>query len=556
MKLRSTEVKEGPSRSWHRSLIKAMGYIDEEIQKPWIGVVNSRNEILPGHYHLNIVSDAVKAGIRMAGGTPIEFPTIGICDGIAMAHEGMKYPLPSREHIANTVEIMANAHRLDALVLITNCDKIIPGMLMAAVRLNIPSIVISGGPMLSIKHGDAYIDISSVGEAQGKFAAGEITEEELRLYEDKGCPSVGSCAGMFTANTMNCVTEAMGMSLPGSGTIPAVYAERIRLAKYTGIRIMSLLKEDVRPLDIITEESIKNAITVDLALGGSTNTVLHIPAIAYEAGIKIDLELFDELSEKTPHLCNMSPAGPHHLQDLYEAGGVYAVMKELSRKGLINTELATVSGKTVAQNLEKVRIIRSDVIRSIDNPYHEKGGIAILQGNLAPGNAVVKRTAVDKSMWHHRGPAVVFDSEESAEKAIFSRKIKKGDVVVIRYEGPKGGPGMREMHIAMSAIVGLGLDRDVALITDGRWSGASRGPAVGHISPEAIEGGPIAIIKDGDIIELDIEKKTITLHLSDEEIQRRLQGWKPPAPRVTKGYLHLYSKLATSANTGAVFREL
>jgi dihydroxy-acid dehydratase len=556
MSLRSTEVKKGPSRSWHRSLIKAMGYIDEEIQQPWVGIVNSRNEILPGHFHLDTVGEAVKAGVRMAGGLPLEFSTIGICDGIAMAHEGMKYPLPSREHIADTVEIMANAHRMDALVLITNCDKIIPGMLMAAVRLNIPAIMISGGPMLSVMHEGKYIDISSVGEAQGKFAAGEMSEEELRLFEEKGCPSVGSCAGMFTANTMNCVTEAMGMSLPKSATVPAVYAERYRIAKYAGLRIMELLKKNVRPLDIITKESIINAIIVDLALGGSTNTALHLPAIAYEAGIEIDLDLFDSLSEKTPHLCNMSPAGPHHLQDLHEAGGVYAVMKELSKLGLIHTDRQTVSGKTIGESIKDARIERAEVIRTVDNPYHRKGGIAVLKGNLAPDRAVVKRTAVDSSMWRHRGPARVFDSEETAEEAIFARKIKKGDIVVIRYEGPKGGPGMREMHIAMSAVVGMGLDKQVAMITDGRWSGASRGPAIGHISPEAAEGGPIAVVQDGDIIEIDIEKKSIRIDLPDSEISKRLLKWKPPKAKVKKGYLERYSKMAQSASRGAVFRSL
>jgi dihydroxy-acid dehydratase len=553
MNLRSNEVKKGPSRSWHRSLIKSMGYIDEEIERPWIGIVNSQNEILPGHFHLHTVGEAVKSGVRMAGGLPLEFSTIGICDGIAMAHEGMKYPLPSREHIADTVEIMANAHRMDALVLITNCDKIIPGMLMAAVRLNIPAIMISGGPMLSIEHEGRYIDISSVGEAQGRFAAGEINEAELRLFEEKGCPSVGSCAGMFTANTMNCATEAMGMSLPGSATVPAVYAERYRIAKYAGIRIMELLKENIRPLDIITKSSIINAITVDLALGGSTNTVLHIPAIAHEAGIEIDLDLFDELSEKTPHLCNMSPAGPHHLQDLHVAGGVYAVMKELARIDLILENQPTVSGKTIGENIQNAEIKRSDIIRPADKPYHQKGGIAILEGNLAPEKAVVKRTAVDRSIWHHRGPARVFDSEESAEKAIFSKKIRKGDVVVIRYEGPKGGPGMREMHIAMSTVVGMGLDKDVAMITDGRWSGASRGPAIGHISPEAAEGGPIAVIRDGDMIEIDIENKTIRVDLPDGELKKRLSEWKPPKPKATKGYLARYSQIAQSASRGAVF---
>jgi dihydroxy-acid dehydratase len=556
MKLRSTEVKKGPSRSWHRSLIKAMGYVDEEIQRPWIGIVNSRNDILPGHFHLDTIGEAVKAGVRMGGGLPIEFSTIGICDGIAMAHEGMKYPLPSREHIADTVEIMANAHRMDALVLITNCDKIIPGMLMAAARLNIPAIMMNGGPMLSIPHGGSYIDISSVGEAQGRFAAGEISEEELRLFEEKGCPSVGSCAGMFTANTMNCVTEAMGMSLPKSATVPAVYAERYRIAKYAGLRIMELLKRDVRPLDIITKESITNAIVVDLALGGSTNTALHIPAIAHEASIDIDLDLFDSLSERTPHLCSMSPAGPHHLQDLHEAGGVYAVMKELMKLGLINPDQQTVSGKTIGEAISSARIESAEVIRTVENPYHEKGGIAVLKGNLAPEKAVVKRTAVDKSMWRHRGPAVVFDSEEDAEKAIFARKIKKGDVVVIRYEGPKGGPGMREMHIAMSAIVGMGLDRNVAMITDGRWSGASRGPAIGHISPEAAEGGPIAAVRNGDLIEIDIEKKSLRLDLADEEISKRLAAWKPPQPKVTKGYLARYARTAQSASRGAVFKPL
>jgi dihydroxy-acid dehydratase len=555
MHLRSDEVKKGPSRSWHRSLIKAMGYLDEEIQRPWIGVVNSQNDILPGHFHLHSIADAVKSGIRLEGGLPLEFSTIGICDGIAMAHEGMKYPLPSREHIADTVEIMANAHRMDALVFITNCDKIIPGMLMAALRLNIPSIFISGGPMLSIQHEGKYIDISSVGEAQGKYAAGMISEEMLRGFEEKGCPTVGSCAGMFTANTMNCATEAMGMSLPGSGTIPAVYAERYRLAKRAGMRIMALLEEDIRPLNIVTKDSIVNAITVDLALGGSTNTVLHIPAIAAEAGIDIDLELFDNISEKTPHLCNMSPAGPHHLQDLYEAGGVYAVMKELSKVGLIHEDRLTVSGKRIGEHLNDADIQRKDVIRSVDDPYHEKGGIAILDGNLAPEKAVVKRTAVDRSMWLHRGPARVFESEESAEHAIFSKQIKKGDVVVIRYEGPKGGPGMREMHIAISAIVGMGLDRDVALITDGRWSGASRGPAVGHISPEAAEGGPIAVLRDGDIVEIDIENKRLTVELNDDEIQKRLKSWKPPEQKVKKGYLARYSKMAQSAHKGAIFRD-
>ena len=553
--MRSDEVKVGPQRSWHRSLIKAMGYIDEEIEKPWIGVVNARNEVLPGHFHLNTITEAVKTGIKISGGTPLEFPAIGICDGITMAHEGMKYVLPSREHIADSVEIMANAYRLDGLVFITNCDKITPGMLIAAVRLNIPAIVITGGPMLSVKVDNKYIDISSVGEAQGSFITGDVSEEKLRQYENYGCPSVGSCAGMFTANTMNCLTEAIGMSLPGGGTVPAVYAERTRLAKYSGIKIMELLEKDIKPLDIINKRSIINAIAVDLALGGSTNTVLHVPAIAYEAGIEIDLDLFDRMSEKTPHLCNMSPAGPHHLQDLYEAGGVYAVMKELDKLGLINKETINVSGKPTGQLIDESEIARDDVIKSVKNPYHKKGGIAVLSGNLCPNRAVVKRTAVDKKIWYHKGPAKVFDSEEAAEEAIYNSQINKGDIIVIRYEGPKGGPGMREMHIAMSAVVGMGLDKDVALITDGRWSGASRGPAIGHISPEAAERGPIAAIKDGDIIEIDIENKKLNVLLSDDEISSRIKGLKPWKPKKTKGYLARYARLAQSADKGGAFLE-
>lgn len=553
MKLRSSEVKEGSQRAWHRALLKANGYTDEEISRPWIGVVNSRNEILPGHFHLNSIGEAVKAGVRMAGGLPIEFSTIGICDGIAMAHEGMKYPLPSREHIADTIEIMANAHRFDALVFITNCDKIIPGMLMAALRLNLPAIMVSGGPMLSVNVRGRFVDISTLGEAQAGQLAGRVSEEEVALLEEKACPTVGSCAGMFTANTMNCLTEAMGFSLPGSGTIPAVYAERIRLAKQTGLKVMELLNKDIRPRDIITKEAIVNAIAVDLALGGSTNTALHLPAIAHEAGLEISLNLFDQISEQTPHLASMSPAGPWHLQDLSEAGGVYAVMKELSLKGLIKTELLTVTGRTIKENMAGVKVLRGDVIRSIGQPHHPKGGIAVLKGNLAPEGAVVKRTAVDQAMWRHRGPARVFDSEEAAEEAIYERRINPGDVVVIRYEGPKGGPGMREMHIAMSALVGLGLDKKVALVTDGRFSGASRGPAIGHVSPEAMAGGPLAIVREGDPIELDIEAKTLTLDLSKEEIDRRLANWRPPEPKVKTGFLARYARLATSASTGAVF---
>ena len=558
MELRSREMKEGPTRAWHRALIKSMGYTDEEIRKPWIGIATPTNEILPGHYHLDSVAEAVKAGVQMSGGMPIKFPTIGICDGLAMGHLGMKYPLASREHIANTIEIMANAHLMDALVLITNCDKIIPGMLMGALRLNIPAIMISGGPMMSILHGDEEIDISSVGRASGKHAVGEIDEKELFRMEEKGCPGVGSCAGMFTANTMNCATEAMGFSLPGSGTIPAVYAERIRLAKKTGMKIMDLIREDIRPKDIITKDSIVNAIVVDMALGGSSNTVLHLPAIAHEAGLKIDLEDFNDISKKTPHLCNMSPAGPHHLQDLYEAGGVSAVMRELNKKNLLNSDCITVSGKKLKDviSVDYPFTERGDVIRTLDNPYHESGSLALLKGNICPEYAVCKRTAIPDSMWKFKGKAVCFDSEEEASDAVYAGRVKKGDVVVIRYEGPIGGPGMRENHLTTAALCGMGLDKDVALITDGRFSGATRGPAIGHISPEAAAGGPIAVVKDGDKIELDITNYSLHLDLSDKEIEKRLSEWNKPEPKVKSGYLKLYSQLVTSASTGAVFKDI
>jgi len=553
--LRSDEIKKGPFRAWHRSLLKAAGYSDEDLARPIIGIANSQNEIVPGHTNLDSITEAVKAGIWAAGGMPVEFPTIGVCDGIAMGHAGMRYPLASREHIADSVEIMTEAHRFDGLVLVPNCDKIVPGMLMAAVRMNIPAIVVSGGPMLAGRYKGKDIDVSYVGECQGSYAAGKMGLEELSKIEDSGCPTCGSCSGMFTANTMNCLTEAMGMALPGNGTIPAVYAARIRLAKQTGRQIVQLVEQNIRPLDIITMESLRNAIVVDVALGGSTNTVLHLPAIAYEAGMEIDLEIFNEISDKTPHLCNMSPAGPHHLQDLYEAGGVSAVMKELARKKLINTGVMTVGLKTVGQVIENACIERDDVIRTVDNPWHATGGIAILAGNLAPEGAAVKRTAVAPEMWKHVGPARVFDLEEDAQKAIYSGAIKEGDVVVIRYEGPKGGPGMREMLIATSALVGMGLDKNVAIITDGRFSGATRGPAIGHISPEAAEGGPIALLQDGDIIEIDINAKKLEVHLSQEELEQRKLNWCPPKPKVEKGYLYHYSKLASSASKGAVFKK-
>jgi dihydroxy-acid dehydratase len=554
-KMRSDDIKKGPYKSWHRALIKAAGFTDDEINRPLIGVACAANEIVPGHLYLDRIAEAVKAGIVRAGGTPVMFPTIGICDGIAMGHAGMRYPLASREHIADSVEIMVEAHRLDGVVLIPNCDKIIPGMLMAAARLNIPSILVSGGPMLAGRYQGKDISVSTVGECQGKLAAGKIELSELRAMEDCACPTWGSCAGMFTANTMNCMAEALGMALAGNGTIPAVYSERIRLAKETGKQIMELVQKEIKPLDIMKINSFYNAIATDMALGGSTNTVLHLPAIAYEAGLKLDLNIFNEISDKTPHLCNMSPAGPHHLQDLHEAGGVRAVMNELSKKGLIFTDALTVSGRTIGESISDAVIRRPEVIRTVENPWHETGGIAILWGNLAPLGAVVKRTAVAREMWIHRGPARVFDREEDAQEAIFNHEIKKGDVVVIRYEGPKGGPGMREMLIATSALVGMGLDKDVAIITDGRFSGATQGPAIGHISPEAVEGGPIALLKDGDIVEIDIFQKKLQVQITDAEMQLRKSQWQAPEPKVKKGYLYQYSKMASSASEGGIFKR-
>jgi len=553
--MRSDDIKKGPYKAFNRALIKASGFTDEEINRPLIGVACAANDIIPGHIYLNVIADAVKKGILMAGGTPIQFPAIGICDGIAMGHKGMRYPLASREHIADSVEIMVESHRLDGIVLIPNCDKIIPGMLMAAARLNIPTILVSGGPMLAGRYKGKDISVSTVGEYQGKLAAGKVEASELLKVENCSCPTWGSCAGMFTANTMNCMAEALGMALPGNGTIPAVYSERIHLAKKTGMQIMELVAKNVRPLDILTKDAFYNAIAADMALGGSTNTVLHLPAIAYEAGFKLDISVFNEISNKTPHLCNMSPAGPYHLQDLNEAGGVRAVMRELAKKNLIFKDARTVSGQTMGEIIEDAEILRSDVIRTIDNPWHEMGGIGILFGNLAPMGAVVKRTAVAKEMWFHKGPARVFDVEEDAQDAIFNNRINKGDVIVIRYEGPKGGPGMREMLIVTSALVGLGLDKDVAIITDGRFSGATQGPAIGHISPEAIEGGPIALLRDGDIVEIDINQNKLLVYLSDEELIERKKLWKAPEPKVKKGYLYQYSKMASSASEGAIFKR-
>ncbi|NLH96539.1 MAG: dihydroxy-acid dehydratase [Clostridiaceae bacterium] len=552
--MRSDIVKKGVERAPHRSLFKAMGYTDEEIKRPLIGVVNSRNEIVPGHIHLDRIAEAVKAGIRMAGGTPVEFGSIGICDGIAMGHVGMKYSLASRELIADSCEAMGLAHSFDGMVFIPNCDKIVPGMLMAAARINVPSVVISGGPMLSLKRKGVQLDLNSVFEAVGAYKAGRMTEEELREYEDHACPGCGSCSGMFTANSMNCLTEVLGMGLPGNGTIPAVYAERIRLAKQAGMKVMELVEKGIRPSDVMTEKAFENALAVDMALGCSTNSVLHLPAIANELGIKINLDIINEISAKVPNLCRLAPAGPHHVQDLYMAGGVQAIMKELSKKGLLHLDLITVTGKTVRENIKDAEVTDPTVIRSVDDPYSPTGGIAVLRGNIAKDGAVVKRSAVAEEMLVHRGPARVFDSEDDAIKAIYGGQIKPGDVVVIRYEGPKGGPGMREMLGPTSAIAGMGLDSTVALITDGRFSGASRGASIGHVSPEAMEGGLIAAVRDGDIISIDIPAGKLNVEVPDEELERRMAEWQPPKPRITTGYLGRYARLVTSASTGAVLK--
>ncbi|MGB3989810.1 MAG: dihydroxy-acid dehydratase [Acetivibrionales bacterium] len=552
--MKSDIVKKGIERAPHRALFKAMGYTDEEIRRPLIGVVNSKNEIVPGHMHLDRIAEAVKAGIRMAGGTPVEFGSIGICDGIAMGHIGMKYSLASRELIADSCEAMGLAHSFDGMVFIPNCDKIVPGMLMAAARIDVPCIVISGGPMLSLKKNDVYLDLNSVFEAVGAYKAGTMTEEEVFEYEDIACPGCGSCSGMFTANSMNCLTEVLGMGLPGNGTIPAVYAERIRLAKQAGMKVMELVEKGIRPSDILTEKAFENALTVDMALGCSTNSVLHLPAIANEAGIKINLDIVNEISARVPNLCRLAPAGPHHVQDLYMAGGVQAVMNELSKKNLLHTDLITVTGKTIWENIKDARVTDTNVIRSIDEPYSATGGIAVLRGNIAKDGAVVKRSAVADEMLVHRGPARVFDSEEDAIKAIYEGQIRSGDVVIIRYEGPKGGPGMREMLSPTSAIAGMGLDTTVALITDGRFSGASRGASIGHVSPEAMEGGMIAAVRDGDIISIDIPAGRLNAEVPEEELERRMAEWKPPQPRVTTGYLGRYARMVTSASTGAVLK--
>ncbi|MFZ3045722.1 MAG: dihydroxy-acid dehydratase [Desulfatirhabdiaceae bacterium] len=556
--MKSHHVTLGIERAPHRSLFKAMGYSSEEISRPLIGIANSANAIIPGHVHLNTLVDAVKAGVYMAGGTPVEFGVIGICDGIAMNHEGMKYSLASRELIADSVEVMARAHAFDALILVASCDKIVPGMLMAAARLNIPAIMLGGGPMLAGRHPNPSspnaIDLVTVFESVGAVRAGKMTEAELDEIEDAACPTCGSCAGMFTANSMNCLTEAIGMGLPGNGTIPAVMSARIRLAKQAGMQIMHNLEQGLTPKTIMTEHAFQNALTVDMALGCSTNTVLHLAAIAHEAGIPFDLNQINDISQKTPHLCSLSPGGAHHVEDLNQAGGIYAVMGELSKAGLIHSDCRTVSGQTVAEIIEHRSIKDPDIIHSINNPYHEQGGLAILYGNIAPDGCVVKQSAVRPEMLRHEGPARVFDSETVACEAILSGKINTGDVVVIRYEGPMGGPGMQEMLSPTSAIVGMGLDAHVALITDGRFSGGTKGAAIGHVSPEAMQGGPIAAVHEGDVIAIDIPAKTITLKVDDSVLKKRLSQWQRPEPRIGHGYLARYAKRVSSASQGAIVR--
>lgn len=551
--MRSDKIKKGISRAPHRSLLMADGYEKWEIERPWVGIANAYNSIIPGHMHLRSLVEAVKAGIYAAGGLPLEFPTIGVCDGLAMNHEGMRYSLASREHIMDSIEIMAKAHGFDALVLVPNCDKIVPGMAMAAARLNIPAIILSGGPMLAGRDVDKnVVDLSSMFEAVGKCAAGVITEDELGELESIACPTCGSCSGMFTANTMNCMMEALGLALPGNGTIPAVFSERIRLAKATGRAIMQLLDKGITPRTILTKVAFINAIAVDMALGGSTNTALHLPAIAWAAGLDLPLSLFDQMSRRCPHICSMSPGGRYHIEDLFFTGGVQGVMSRLLEAGLIDGGSITVTGKTVAENLAEARVLDDEVIRPVDRPYHAEGGLAVLCGRLAPDGAVVKQSAVSPEMMIHTGPARIFDSEEEATEAIFSGKIKAGDVVIIRYEGPKGGPGMREMLGPTSALAGMGLDKCVALITDGRFSGATRGASIGHVSPEAAEGGPIGLLKDGDLIVIDIPARKLDVEVSDEEFSLRRKQWKPILRKLDSPFLERYRAFVTSGAKGAV----
>ncbi|MBQ7744306.1 MAG: dihydroxy-acid dehydratase [Ruminococcus sp.] len=551
----SDAVRKGTQCAPQRSLLHALGMTDEELDKPLIGIVSSYNEIVPGHMNIDKIVNAVKTGVAMAGGNPVVFPAIAVCDGIAMGHQGMKYSLVTRDLIADSTECMALAHAFDALVMVPNCDKNVPGLLMAAARLNIPCIFVSGGPMLAGRVGGQKTSLSSMFEAVGSYNSGKITFDELMEYENKACPSCGSCSGMYTANSMNCLTEVLGMGLRGNGTIPAVYSERIQLAKRAGMKIMELLEKDIKPRDIMTEDAFRNALTMDMALGCSTNSMLHLPAIAHECGIDLNLDIANEISAHTPNLCHLAPAGRTYMEDLNEAGGIYAVMNEINKLGLLKTDLITCTGKTVAENIEGVVNRNPEIIRTVDNPYSPTGGIAVLRGNLAPDSCVVKRSAVAPEMLKHSGPARVFDCEEDAMAAINGGLINEGDVVVIRYEGPKGGPGMREMLNPTSAIMGSGLGSSVALITDGRFSGATRGASIGHVSPEAAVGGPIALIEDGDIIEIDIPANTINVKLSDEELAARKAKWQPREPKITTGYLARYQKLVSSGAQGAVLSK-
>ena len=550
--MKSDAVKTGMQQAPHRSLFNALGMTAEEMKKPMVGIVSSYNEIVPGHMNLDKIVEAVKLGVAMAGGTPVVFPAIAVCDGIAMGHVGMKYSLVTRDLIADSTECMALAHQFDALVMVPNCDKNVPGLLMAAARINVPTVFVSGGPMLAGHVKGHKTSLSSMFEAVGSYAAGTMSEEDVREFEEKACPTCGSCSGMYTANSMNCLTEVLGMGLRGNGTIPAVYSERIKLAKHAGMQVMEMYRQNIRPRDIMTKEAFINALTMDMALGCSTNSMLHLPAIAHEAGVELHPDIANEISAKTPNLCHLAPAGPTYIEDLNEAGGIYAVMNEISKKGLLNLDCMTVTGKTVGENIKGCANKNPDVIRPVENPYSQTGGIAILRGNLAPGSAVVKRSAVAPEMLQHEGPARVFNSEEDAIAAIKGGRIVAGDVVVIRYEGPKGGPGMREMLNPTSAIAGMGLGSTVALITDGRFSGASRGASIGHVCPEAQVGGPIALVEEGDIISIDIDNHRLDVKVSDEELAARKARWSAPTPQVTSGYLARYASLVTSADRGAV----
>ena len=552
--MRSDNAKSGMQQAPARSLFNALGYTKEELDRPLVGIVSSYNEIVPGHMHLDKITEAAKLGVAMAGGTPIVFPAIAVCDGIAMGHIGMKYSLVTRDLIADSTECMALAHQFDALVMIPNCDKNVPGLLMAAARLNIPTVFVSGGPMLAGHVDGKKRSLSSMFEAVGSYEAGLMTEDDVTNFERNVCPTCGSCSGMYTANSMNCLTETIGMGLPGNGTIPAPYSARIQLAKHAGMAVMEMWRKNIRPLDIMTKDAFMNALTMDMALGCSTNTMLHLPAIAHEAGVEINLDIANEMSDRTPNLCHLAPAGPTYMEDLNEAGGIQAVMAELNKLGLLHTDCMTVTGKTVGENIKGAVNRNPEVIRPIDNPYSKTGGIAVLKGNLAPDSAVVKRSAVAPEMLAHEGPARVFDCEEDAIAAIKGGKIHEGDVVVIRYEGPKGGPGMREMLNPTSAIVGMGLGSTVALITDGRFSGASRGAAIGHVSPEAAVGGPIALVEEGDIIQIDINANTLNMKVSDEELAARRAKWQPREPKVTTSYLRRYQAMVTSGNTGAILK--